>query len=626
MNFEKILDCSGLSLLIINDKFEIIYSTTTATSLFNNSGNSDITGKSLIQLGLDVPSQHRLDLSSPQSFTLEINGNQYDLSMNPYIESIGEPDQFVVSIQKSSNLDFLSTDIQKLTDQLQLGIFDQQLAMGETPVKELAIRQNINTFVGNLKNDVSHLTNDLSTLAECNFDFRLTVQDEGMFGSFHDKLVTTVSNLNEALKQMIEFAEIISSVSASLAQENEELNRRTAQQASEIEITSTSMEELTSTVKSTATNAIRANTLANEASELARGGQDAVVRLVHSIQSISDGSSKIEGIITLINEIAFQTNILSLNAAVEAARAGEQGRGFAVVASEVRNLAGRCSDAASDIKHLITDSKTEISNGQLLAKSAEDKMVHIVDGVKETSDIIKAISIATDEQSKGIEYANGAIGNIDTITQQNKVLVSNINQNTRKLDKQARYLFDAVNVFKLQNDSDITHPTHATARMVSQQLAADLGKVLENAVRNGSITSDALFDREYRPIQGTNPQKFHTQYDRLTDELFPAFQDKLLEEHPFLVLATGVDDHGYIPTHNSRYRQKLTGNYEVDLAKNRTKRIFDDRVGETAGQHEQPFKLQTYRRDTGELMFDVSSPIYVSGRHWGGVRVGYRIE
>jgi methyl-accepting chemotaxis protein len=161
---------------------------------------------------------------------------------------------------------------------------------------------------------------------------------------------------------------------------------------------------------------------------------------------------------------------------------------------------------------------------------------------------------------------------------------------------------------------------------IARKAAEDIGRVLEEAVRSGQIGLEDLFDRNYVPIPYTRPQKYHTKFDALTDRLFPPIQEPILEANPEVVYAGAVDVNGYFPTHNKRYSQPLTGDEKVDFVNNRTKRIFDDPVGKKCGAHEQPFLLQTYRRDTGEIMHDLSVPIYVQGRHWGGFRLGYRTE
>ncbi len=165
---------------------------------------------------------------------------------------------------------------------------------------------------------------------------------------------------------------------------------------------------------------------------------------------------------------------------------------------------------------------------------------------------------------------------------------------------------------------------HDALRDAAQQAAAQVGKLFEAALASGRISGQALFERRYTPIPRTDPPKYTTSFDAFTDRVLPAIQEALLERLPQLVYAGAVDDHGYFPTHNRKFCQPLSGDYDRDLLHNRSKRIFDDRIGARCGAHTQPYLLQTYKRDTGEVMHDLSVPIYVGGKHWGGFRIGYR--
>ena len=147
--------------------------------------------------------------------------------------------------------------------------------------------------------------------------------------------------------------------------------------------------------------------------------------------------------------------------------------------------------------------------------------------------------------------------------------------------------------------------------------------MFEDAIDTGRIKKSALFSRQYREIAGTHPQKFSTDFDEFTDQVLPAIQEPILQRLSFIAYAGAVDDHGYFPTHNKKFSQPLTGDIDKDLVNNRTKRIFTDRTGSRCGSHTREFLLQTYKRDTGEVMHDLSVPIYVHGEHWGGFRVGY---
>ena len=147
-----------------------------------------------------------------------------------------------------------------------------------------------------------------------------------------------------------------------------------------------------------------------------------------------------------------------------------------------------------------------------------------------------------------------------------------------------------------------------------------------DALQRRWIDADALFSRDYARIEGIEPAKYETAFDALCDELLPPLQETVLAAHPWIVFAISANPDGYVPTHNDRFCQPLTGDPARDLVGNRTKRIFSDRVGRSVGAHTDPYRLQVYRRDTGQIMFDLSVPVFVGGRHWGGFRVGYTLD
>jgi methyl-accepting chemotaxis protein len=161
-------------------------------------------------------------------------------------------------------------------------------------------------------------------------------------------------------------------------------------------------------------------------------------------------------------------------------------------------------------------------------------------------------------------------------------------------------------------------------RTAAEAAAKEVERVFTAAIEHGQISEEMLFDRTYTPIPKTNPQKHTTRFDSFTDRVLPPLQEAVLATMPQLAYAGAVDNNGYFPTHNKKFSQPLTGNYEVDLVNNRTKRIFNDRTGARCGANTEAFLLQTYKRDTGEVMHDLSVPIHVAGRHWGGFRIGYR--
>ncbi|KAB8055507.1 HAMP domain-containing protein [Janthinobacterium rivuli] len=260
--------------------------------------------------------------------------------------------------------------------------------------------------------------------------------------NMNDKLVSIVGQVRAG-------TESISTASSEIAAGNLDLSSRTEEQASSLEETASSMEELTSTVKLNADNARSANQLAIDASQIASKGGVVVSEVVSTMGSINDSARKIVDIISVIDAIAFQTNILALNAAVEAARAGEQGRGFAVVASEVRNLAQRSSAAAKEIKGLIDDSVQKVEAGSQLVDKAGRTMDEIVQSISHVTQIMNQITDASDEQRAGIEQVNQAIGQMDQVTQQNAALVEEAAAAAESMQEQAARLADVVGVFKL---------------------------------------------------------------------------------------------------------------------------------------------------------------------------------
>ncbi len=267
------------------------------------------------------------------------------------------------------------------------------------------------------------------------------------------RLLQALKSMNEGLTSIVE--EVlngtghIASASGEIAAGNLDLSARTEQQASSLEETASSMEELTSTVKQNADNARQANRLAMQAAEVAQRGGAVVSDVVDTMDAINGSARKIVDIISVIDGIAFQTNILALNAAVEAARAGEQGRGFAVVASEVRSLAQRSATAAKEIKILIDDSVGKVDAGSALVSQAGMTMSEVVDSIQRVTDIMGEITAASAQQSYGIEQVNQAIGQMDQVTQQNAALVEEAAAAAASLQEQADALAGVVGVFKL---------------------------------------------------------------------------------------------------------------------------------------------------------------------------------
>jgi len=276
-------------------------------------------------------------------------------------------------------------------------------------------------------------------------------------GQLLQALATMQSRLATIVGNVRHSAEGVATASAEIASGNNDLSARTEQQASALQQTAASMEELGSTVRQNADNARTANQLAMSASTVAQQGGDVVAEVVETMKGINDSSRKIADIISVIDGIAFQTNILALNAAVEAARAGEQGRGFAVVAGEVRSLAGRSAEAAKEIKGLIGTSVERVERGTALVDKAGATMTEVVGAIRRVTDIMGEISAASSEQSQGVSQVGEAITQMDQATQQNAALVEESAAAADSLKTQAGQLVDAVAVFRLSRSASHEH-------------------------------------------------------------------------------------------------------------------------------------------------------------------------
>ena len=279
---------------------------------------------------------------------------------------------------------------------------------------------------------------------------RIDVESDNEMGELAHSLRHMQGELARTVGEVRQGAHAIYSGASEIAMGNNDLSSRTEQQAASLEETAASMEELTVTVKQNAENARQASHLALSASETAQKGGKVVDNVVQTMRDITASSQKISDIISVIDGIAFQTNILALNAAVEAARAGEQGRGFAVVAGEVRNLAQRSAQAAREIKSLIEDSVNRVDLGSTLVESAGETMDEIVNAVTRVTDIMGEIASASDEQSRGIDQVGLAVSEMDRVTQQNASLVEESAAAAAALEEQASRLTQAVAVFRIQ--------------------------------------------------------------------------------------------------------------------------------------------------------------------------------
>ena len=353
--------------------------------------------------------------------------------------------------EMQERLKHLVGQVQLLVASANDGNFSVSVDMRNMVGYQSEIAEGLNLLMLTTQGGLSDVAGVLAGLAEGDLTRRIDRDYKGTFGQLRDDSNATVESLTELVTQIRESVDLVYRASREIASGNSNLSQRTEEQASSLEETAASMEELTSTVKQNDENARQANQLAIGASDIASKGGEVVRQVVDTMASINDSARKIVDIISVIDGIAFQTNILALNAAVEAARAGEQGRGFAVVAGEVRNLAQRSAGAAKEIKALISNSVDKTEAGSRQADSAGATMTEIVDSVKRVTDIMAEIAAASREQLSGIEQVNAAVMQMDQATQQNAALVEEAAASASSLEEQAAKLVEGISTFKVAN-------------------------------------------------------------------------------------------------------------------------------------------------------------------------------
>ncbi|AUH53525.1 diguanylate cyclase [Chromobacterium sp. ATCC 53434] len=426
------------------------------------------------------------NLRSTYRTEISVGGRIFALVANPVFDSDGGRLGSVVEWKDRTGEVQIEHEVAEIVRAASAGEFGKRIEVDGKQGFFKLLGDGVNQLLGVTSRGLGDIAGVLGALAKGDLTKTISADYEGLFGQLKTDSNATVERLKEIVANIKDSTDAINTAAKEIAAGNANLSGRTEQQAASLEETASSMEEITSTVKQNAENAKKANSLATGASDIAARGGKVVGDVVSTMNEINESAKKIVDIISVIDGIAFQTNILALNAAVEAARAGEQGRGFAVVASEVRNLAQRSAAAAKEIKSLIGNSVDKVESGSRLVDEAGRTMNEIVVSIRRVADIMSDISAASAEQSSGIEQVNLAVTQMDEGTQKNAALVEEAAAAAESLEEQARYLADAVAVFKL--DEKLLHgkpPTHRGAPAVHAPAGHGAASALAQASRSG---------------------------------------------------------------------------------------------------------------------------------------------
>ncbi len=473
----------------------------------------------------------------------------------------------------------------------------------------------------------------------------LAGQSQAVWGSALEKMLTGHLQLLSTVHEMSQVVEKSSITLADLSWQGNTINKEMkalATKGAQIAASSQSLTRNSTQVSSDAQSVAQLAQQAKENSQLGQvelqttieGMRDMGTRtqgVSSSITRLQVSSEKIEHIVQLIRDIADKINLLSLNAAIEAARAGEHGKGFAVVSDEVRKLADKTfaatreidesvsgimnetGQAVSSMNELLSDVQSNVGKIELVGS----RLSGILDSSSVLSDQMQGIVQASEQSAQDVAKISSYLLEIQDELASFGVRIESQERQTQELTELGEGFYDKLVELNLQT-------VHSRMFQVARQAADAVQAAFEHAVQQGEISAQDLLSLEHFPVPGTNPTKYSSKFDVFTDRVLPAIQEEVLKQDPSLVFAICTNKRGYVPTHNDKFAKAPTGIYEQDLVNSRSKRIFNDRTGSRCGAHTQKMLLQTYKRDTGEIMHDLSVPIYVQGTHWGGFRMGYK--
>jgi methyl-accepting chemotaxis protein len=464
VRIRKALDSVSANVMVADNDLNIVYTNQAVVEMMRNA-EADIQKElpnfsvnKLMGANIDIyhkdPShQRRLlgNLKQPVSSSFLLGGRSLNVHASPVVNEAGEALGTVVEWQDRTEEVAIEKELDHMIRSAAIGNLSNRANTEGRSGFFLNLSQGVNQLLDICEDVVAEMVAIMEKMAEGDLRNRIERNYEGEFGRLKDnvnntidRLVSIVSEINEASSSVLQGANEI-------AHGNADLSQRTEEQASSLEQTASSMEQMTSVVKQSSENAQRVEELANETRSHAVQSGEVASKAVAAINEVNESSKKIADIISVIDEIAFQTNLLALNAAVEAARAGEQGRGFAVVAGEVRTLAQRSANAAREIKELISQSVTQVQNGTTQVQESGRMLNDIINSINDVSKLISELAQSSREQTSGIEQVNVAVSQMDEMTQQNAALVEQASAASETMADQARRLEEQITFFQIPN-------------------------------------------------------------------------------------------------------------------------------------------------------------------------------
>jgi methyl-accepting chemotaxis protein len=504
-------------------------------------------------------------------------------------------------------------------------------------------------FKRSIVKELQSVSRRLRDIAEGEGDLtqEIPVSSQDEIGELAGHLNHLIKNLRQTVTVLYELAEHISVSLCEVASRTSRTVVCATEQKERSQSVAVASEQMAATLNVVAGNTHQAagysaqvDQAANEGMTVVGGAYDSIVQVranvaktLGTVGKLESSSAQIGDIISLIEDIADQTKLLALNAAIEAARAGEHGRGFAVVADEVKMLSEKTASSTKEIAKIITNIQAEsreaadsiaeeqarVDEGVAKSTAARECLERILGLAGDTAQLINQIASATEEQSATTNEISQKIGGVSqSATAVHQDMVES-DKAFGELTCVAERIFSTVGKFRVGNRHDLI-------KALAAELRDTVQRALERGIAERRITAAELFDRNYRPIPNSSPQKYSTAFEKFFDQVISPLQEEILSRQDSLLFVICVDDNGYVASHNLRYCKPLTGDAEYDRNNNRTKRIFNDKTGLKGAQSTEPFLLQTYMRDTGEILNDLSTPIYFNNRHWGAVRIGYRAE